>query len=194
MVIKIQLGLFSLALSSASLLLSTESAAAPRAAKVYPVFPATLNRVIDGDTVVLTINGVSTHTRLCGIDASEAKTPMGPPATAMLRSLLEGRTLSVAVVGKDLYQRTVGSIYIQSTAGQKVSVQAAMAKAGLAYYYSVGTCPDRQEVIDADNYAKAAGLGMRAIPGYPAPWETRMRKSRLVPAVPPLPLLSSDTY
>lgn len=177
MVIKIQLGLSALALSLANLLLSA-AVVAPKAAKVYPVFPATLVRVVDGDTVVLTIEGVSTNTRLCGIDASEAKTPMGPPATAMLRSLLEGQTLSVAVVGKDLYQRTVGSIYVRSTSGQKTSVQAALAKTGLAYYYSVGTCPDRQEVIDADNYAKAAGLGMRAIPGYPAPWETRGRKPR----------------
>jgi micrococcal nuclease len=193
MAIKIQLGLLSSALLLASLLLPA-AAAAPRAAKVYPVLPATLVRVIDGDTVVLTIEGVSTHTRLCGIDAAEAKTPMGPPATAILKSLLEGQTLGVVVVGKDLYRRTVGSIYIQSTAGQKVSIQAAMAKTGLAYYYSVGICPDRQEVIDADNYAKAASLGMRAIPDYPAPWETRMRKPRLVPAVPPLPLLFADTY
>jgi endonuclease YncB( thermonuclease family) len=161
--------------------------------KVFPSVNGTLHRVIDGDTAVLLIDGVLTHVRLCGIDASESKTSLGPPATALLTSLLQGKFLTVMVAGKDQYQRTVGSIFASVTADltDKISVQAAMAKTGLAYYYSVSRCPDTQEVIDADNFAKANGLGMRGVPGYPAPWETRVKKPKSVFPVVPLPMLLS---
>jgi micrococcal nuclease len=163
--------------------------------KVFPSVNGALHRVIDGDTAVLLIDGVLTHVRLCGIDAPESKTPLGPPATALLASLLQGKSLTVMVAGKDQYRRTVGSIFASVTSDltDKISVQAAMAKTGLAYYYSASKCPDTQAVIDADNFAKANGLGMRGVPGYPAPWEIRSRKPQVIFPVLPLPLLLSES-
>jgi micrococcal nuclease len=162
----------------------------PKVAKVYPTYPATLKRIVDGDTVVLLIGGVPTTVRMCGIDAAESKSRFGSAATTMLRSLLENEVLSVAVVGKDKYQRTVGSVYAQA-ADKSLSIQAAMARTGLAYYYSASICPDRQEVIDADNQAKAASLGMRSVPGFPAPWDSRALPRKAVPALSPL-LISAN--
>lgn len=161
-------------------LLAVSAVAAPAVAapKTYPVYPIDLIRVIDGDTIVATVSGDVRKIRLCGIDASERNTPMGPPATAALTELLVGSKLTVAVAGKDLYGRTVGSVFIEN-GSSRVSVQAAMTKVGLSYYYSASRCIDRQETIDADNYARANNLGMRGIPGYPPPWEQRMRKPKL---------------
>ena len=58
---------------------------------------------IDGDTYKL--NGQSY--RIWGIDAPERSDPDGPDATAALRSLIAGQTLTCDVVDTDRYRRQV---------------------------------------------------------------------------------------
>lgn len=67
---------------------------------------AYVKHVIDGDTVVL---GDGSRVRLIGIDAPEAVEPCGPRATAALRDLVEGRTVTLSapdqVPDRDKYGR-----------------------------------------------------------------------------------------
>jgi endonuclease YncB( thermonuclease family) len=148
--------------------------------EVSPPVPVDIIRVIDGDTVVGSINGVVTRIRLCGIDAPERKQPLAAEATSKLRSILYNKQVLVDIVGLDYFRRSVGSLYVNSE-----SVQSAMAATGLAYSFkSRIPCPDWAEIVEADNLARRSGLGMRSIPGFTPPWE--FRRYRKVPIVPPL--------
>ncbi len=81
---------------------------------------AVLLRVIDGDTIDATFDGVEERVRLIGIDTPETKkenTPIecfGPEATGFTKSLLAvGAPLYIErdVVGRDDYGRLLGYVY-----------------------------------------------------------------------------------
>ena len=54
---------------------------------------AELVRVIDGDTIVVLINGEEQHLRYIGLDAPESDAPGGDEATAKNQALVEGQPL-----------------------------------------------------------------------------------------------------
>lgn len=131
-------------------------------------------RVIDGDTVAGSIDGAITSVRLCGIDAPERRQLLGSDATKLLRTLIKDKSITVAIIGRDRYRRTIGSLYADGS-----SVQSLLASSGAVLFYSASNrCPDRQLVIDSENYARSQKLGIHAIDGFVPPWEFR-RKSRL---------------
>lgn len=154
--------------------------AVPAVPALLPTYPVDLVRVIDGDTAWVRLNGVEIKVRLACIDAPETNDLLGPAASAALTSLLQDKDLTLTVVGKDFYGRTLGSVMADG-----VSVGAAMATQGLAYYYT-GRCADKALIIAGDNYAAANKVGMRSIPGYLPPWEQRrlkrISKARLIPS------------
>lgn len=133
--------------------------------------PVSLVKVVDGDTVHVLIDGINTVLRLCGIDAPEKQDPLGVEAKAALTAILKDQPLELVVTGKDLYRRTIGSLYIGGS-----SVQAKMTTIGLAYRYSVGYCPDTPEIIDGDNFALSNKIGMRSYENFTPPWEERSRR------------------
>lgn len=65
-------------------------------------------RVIDGDTI--DVQGV--RVRLWGIDAPEAGTVAGDAATAFLRALTDGETVSCRDTGGRSYRRIVAQCFI----------------------------------------------------------------------------------
>ncbi|MFZ3585020.1 thermonuclease family protein [Loktanella sp. DJP18] len=67
-------------------------------------------RVVDGDSLVATPNGTEIKIRLHGIDAPEYDQPEGPAATAMLRSLVRGETVTIHPVDRDRYDRLVARV------------------------------------------------------------------------------------
>ena len=85
---------------------------------------ATVEYVVDGDTVDMIIDGVEERVRLIGIDTPETKkenTPVecfGPEATAFTQSLLPEGTqvyLERDVEARDVYGRLLGYAYLVET-------------------------------------------------------------------------------
>ncbi len=81
---------------------------------------ATLERVVDGDTIVVTLDGAKEKVRLIGIDTPETKKPdtpvqcFGPEASAFTSSLLAAGTplhLERDVEARDKYGRLLAYVY-----------------------------------------------------------------------------------
>lgn len=100
-----------------------------RARPFAPQFPAApvppwyaVARVIDGDTVILNIDGASTTVRLIGLDTPEVVDPkkpvqcFGPEASAEAKKLLDGQTVRVETDPSqdkyDVYGRLLAYIFL----------------------------------------------------------------------------------
>ena len=84
---------------------------------------ATLIKVVDGDTIDVTIDGTEERVRLIGIDTPETKKPdtpvqcFGPEASAYTASLLPAGTevrLERDVEARDRYGRLLAYVYLAS--------------------------------------------------------------------------------
>lgn len=93
---------------------------------MYTYF-CTVDRVIDGDTVVVTIDlglhiKVTKTVRLLGINAPEMNIPEGPLAKEYLISILPKITVIQTVLDRDdKYGRLLGTLYDQTILGRNVN-------------------------------------------------------------------------
>lgn len=99
-----------------------------------------LHRVVDGDTVILTIDlgfDVFLHetVRLESIDAPERFTAAGPKTTERLKALLANGILRLETSSFDKYHRAVGQLWIP---GEPRSVSQVLLDEGLARPYVPG--------------------------------------------------------
>jgi len=117
---------------------------------------ATLQRVVDGDTIDVVIDGTKERVRLIGIDTPETKKPnspvecFGPEASAYTESLLpEGTPLYLErdVEPRDPYDRLLAYVYLAD--GTFVNLQ--IVRQG---YAQVLTIPPN--VAHADEFVQAA--------------------------------------
>ena len=69
-------------------------------------------RVIDGDTYVVSLNGVSYHCRLVNVDAPEKDQPFGIKVRDSVSGLILGRDCQVTIVGFDVYYRALCSVSV----------------------------------------------------------------------------------
>ena len=86
--------------------------------------PATVVRVIDADTIVVTLDlgwrvyRNDEHVRVAGINAPERGTKEGDAATVWARSLLQpGMRVQVVSSAKPSFERTVGAIELADDEG-----------------------------------------------------------------------------
>ena len=127
---------------------------------------ATLDRVVDGDTIDVIVDGVEERVRLIGIDTPETKKPntpvecFGPEASAFTESLLpEGTPLYLErdVEPRDPYDRLLAYVYL--TDGTFVNLQ--IVRQG---YAQVLTIPPNvahsTEFVQAARDAEAADAGL----------------------------------
>jgi len=113
--------------------------------------------VSDGDTLTLLV-GTQTHRiRLAQIDAPESGQPYGRAAKQALSSLAFGRDARVVVVDRDRYGREVGEVFV---AGENVNQ--ALVRGGHAWAYTEYS--PSLEIVDLENAARAAGVGLWALP------------------------------
>jgi len=128
---------------------------------------AIVERVVDGDTVIVFLANERTRIRLLNIDTPESVDPnsavecLGPEASEYLRSLLPEGTevrLEYDVTRFDQYDRTLAAVYVD-----EVFVNAQMARVGLAEPIVVGD-NDRffEEVDAASDEAREAEVGFFA--------------------------------
>jgi endonuclease YncB( thermonuclease family) len=132
-----------------------------------------VSRVIDGDTLELTISGSQLRIRLAEIDAPERDQPYGPEATAALEQLVLGRGVRIEVVDIDRYGRTVARIY-----RGPLDVNAEMVRKGHAWAYT--RYAETVEIINAEDEARASQRGLWKLPpaDRDAPWTWRENRRR----------------
>ena len=109
-------------------------------AEQSPVLEARVSKVQDGDT--FTLKGQSRRIRVWGLDAPEWNHPGGSDATATLRQMISGETLTCQVLDMDRYGRYVAQCFLPD--GRDIAAE--MIRAGVATEYCrysggfYGTC------------------------------------------------------
>lgn len=122
------------------------------------------DRVIDGDTIVISRSGRSIKVRLAYIDAPESsqysfdKVPIGKISTSYLKNLIGGKKVKVKIINKDLYGRTIGVVFYKNK-----SVNMLMVERGHAIYYDSNTLP---EIRLSEYRAKMKRLGIWKTDGF----------------------------
>jgi micrococcal nuclease len=142
------------------------SVAVATAANTTKTDRAVVERVVDGDTVDVRLNGGVTRVRLLNVDTPETVDPnrpvqcLGPEASAFLTNLLPTGTpvsLEYDAERTDRYDRTLAAVFTSDG----TLVNAEIARQGLAAAIVVGT-NDRfyPPVEQATDEAVAAGRGL----------------------------------
>ena len=94
-------------------------------------------RVVDGDTLIISVYGLETTVRLIGIDAPESvhpdaenNTPEGEQASYFLKHYAEGKTVTLEYDQelKDRYERTLAYVYADGVMLQDVLLTVGMAR------------------------------------------------------------------
>lgn len=116
-----------------------------------------LVRAIDGDTIVVKVQGADLSFRLSGIDAPEADQPFGEEARIELVSLI-GQKECVLVYANDVtFDRLVAHLWIGDT-----YVNAELVKRGMAWFDSESAANDY--LFDLEEEARTAKRGLWALP------------------------------
>lgn len=160
---------------------------------------ALVTRVIDGDTIDVSLNGQTYRVRYIGVDTPETVDPgrpvgcYGPEASAFNKSLVEGKTVSLEkdVSETDRYGRLLRYVYVGGT-----FVNAELVKQG---YAQVATYPPdvkhqslflqlQQEAQSAGRGLWGASSGCKGQPSPPPPPAAPTATSGAMPdPLPPPP-------
>lgn len=130
---------------------------------------ATVIRVVDGDTVVVSgSHNVQERIRVLGIDAPETVSPRlpvqcgGPESAAFAQRLLVGRHVTLVPdptqAGRDYYQRELR--YVRLEDGRDFSVESARAGMSRSYVYGRIPVSERGQIAAAQAQARAAHRGI----------------------------------
>ena len=126
-------------------------------------------KVQDGDTItVLTGDNKQIKIRLDGIDAPEGGQDYGNKAKQYLSDLVIGKTIKVEDMGKDIYKRTLGVVYLND-----LNVNEEMIRAGYAWRYKYNKNARYLKLQeDAKNNKRGLWAGENPID----PWQFRKNK------------------
>jgi endonuclease YncB( thermonuclease family) len=148
-------------------------ASADERAEPEPYLPASLVKVVDGDTIQVRLDSGPITIRLHGIDTPEASQPMGRAATKALRSQVEGEPLEIEPIEQnDGYGRMVAKVRVRGD-----DVNARLVESGFAWAYRryLRHQPADELYCQLEAGARAAGRGVWTGPPeqWRAPWELR---------------------
>jgi micrococcal nuclease len=160
-----------------------------------PTQRADVTRVIDGDTIEVSIGGLSYRVRYIGIDTPETVRPgtpiewMGPEASATNHRLVDGAhvVLEKDVSETDRYGRLLRYVWLHPSDGTWRLVNLALVRLGFA---SVSTYPPDVKYTDAlfvpaQRAARADGLGLWGTPpSTPAPEPSQESGGNCDPSYP----------
>lgn len=128
--------------------------------------------ITDGDTFTcLTAQRHQLKVRMADIDTPERKQPYGEKSKQALAGLVYGKQVSLQVVDKDRYMRTVARVH-----QGPIDVNRELVNSGAAWVYRQYNRDKSLLLIEAD--AKTARRGLWGLPEADqiAPWEWRRRK------------------
>jgi endonuclease YncB( thermonuclease family) len=130
-----------------------------------------LVRVIDGDTLIVKIQGAALHFRLAGVDAPEYDQPLGDDARKELASLIGEQPCVLVYEEGDSYGRLVAHLWIGDS-----YVNGEMVKRGMAWFDSASAPNDL--LVSEEVEARDAKRGLWALPieQRVPPWEWRHEK------------------
>lgn len=138
------------------------------------IITGTVRNIVDGDT--LYINDSSRNDqkiRLYGIDCPEPKQAYGAEAKEKLRSIVDGKMITIIVTGHDRYGRVVGIVLKDS-----VDVGLSLVKSGYAWAYRKYLGPEYlTKYIEAESYAKNKKLGLWEKGNAVEPWNYRRKNN-----------------
>lgn len=137
------------------------------AAKEAAGFTGKVVGVHDGDTFTILHESKAEKVRVNGIDCPEMGQPFGMRAKQYASGLIFGRTVTVAVFGRDRYGRTIGDAVLAD--GRNLSRE--MVRAGLAWQYREYSKDKEIAALEAEARASKRGLWADARPV--APWDWR---------------------
>jgi endonuclease YncB( thermonuclease family) len=125
--------------------------------------------VSDGDTyTILTQEKQQVKVRLHGIDCPESHQAFGSKAKQFASSLVFSKDVSVEIVDKDKYGRTVGIV----TTNDGLNVNHAMLEFGFAWWYRQ-YAPEDTVLKNLEEFARSKKIGLWADPNPIPPWEFR---------------------
>ena len=147
---------------------ATAARASPCGDGDEPVLVGQVTRVVDGDTIDVSLSRGPIRVRLAGADAPEHDQPWGPQATAALRSRVLNREVELVPVDQDRYDRMVAHVCVGPE-----DVGATLITQGDAWAY--------RRYLEDPSYCAYEGIARAARRGvwsYPssrwiAPWEWR---------------------
>ncbi len=129
--------------------------------------------VADGDTITVLYNGKAERIRLHGIDCPEKRQAFGNRAKQFTSTLVFGNTVTVQVVDRDRYGRTVGVVLLPD--GRSLNRE--LVRAGFAWWYWRYT-PDGETLAQLEREARGAKRGLWGDPHAVPPWEWRGKRNR----------------
>ncbi len=132
-----------------------------------------VERVVDGDTVVLVIDAEKIKIRLEGIDAPEMDQPFGREAKAALQMAVDGRAVYVCVKERDKYGRLVGVILADAT-----DINARMVMLGFAWHCKFFNKSPLLAKLEAKARSQKRGLWEKGEPVAPWDWRYKQKKKR----------------
>ncbi|WP_070120423.1 thermonuclease family protein [Bacillus marinisedimentorum] len=132
--------------------------------------PATVTRIIDGDTIEVSMNGEREEVRLLLVDTPETKhpnkpvEPFGPEASAYAEEVLLGKDvkLQIGIEERDKYNRLLAYIWVGDKTFQEMLLGNGLATT--AYLYNDLTLLDQFHA--AQDKARNKGIGVWSIDGY----------------------------
>jgi len=128
--------------------------------------------IADGDTLTVLAGTTQHKIRLHGIDCPERKQPFGARAKELTGALAFGKIVSVEVVDRDRYGRSVGIV----TLPDGTIVNHALLKAGLAWWYRK-YAPNDKTLAKLEATAKKSRIGLWSDASATAPWDWRRGKT-----------------
>ena len=141
---------------------------------VYADFSGKVVKVIDGDTVdILTVKEQKIRVRLLDIDAPESNQAYGNKSKQYLASLIAGKEVFVKSSKKDIYKRTLGTIFLN-----KVNINAKMVESGYAWAYRYKGKANNKLMVKIEAKAKQSKKGLWKDKKPIAPWDFRRNNKR----------------
>jgi micrococcal nuclease len=143
----------------------------------YVIGDARVKSVPDGDTFYTEYAGpdgrlVEARVRLMGVDCPEKAQEFGIEARDIGRAMIHGRTVTLLVHTTDQYGRLVADV--RTEAGTDYGQE--MLRAGAAWHYT--HYDHRPELALLMQNAKAARVGLWALPNPQPPWDYRRAHPR----------------
>lgn len=142
---------------------------------LFAEYPATVIRVIDGDTVVvITAQKKKTRIRLIDIDAPELGQPFAMKSRQHLSSLIANKKVIIQESGKDTYNRKLATIFYCED-----NINELMVKEGYAWAYRYNNIASNPEMVKFEMQAKQMKLGLWQDKKPIEPWKYRQIQKNL---------------
>lgn len=130
-----------------------------------------ITRVIDGDTIEISHNGISDKVRLYGIDCPEIDQPYGELAWYRTSELALNKDVSIEEIGRDQDKRLVGVVILPG----KRNLNQLLVAEGLAWWYRE-CAPKSTELPKLESAAQNKRIGLWADSDAVPPWSFRATK------------------